>query len=665
MANEYYKNLKDAIKQVIKPNDNQEITGKVLQNILLNIVNTIGNSGIVFKGVINSASTPEVSENPIFYINEISRSAQTFSNFGGLKTEKNELAIFMKDSNGAWTKLHIGHMHVQPEVTTSDIAAAAVVSTKLANGAVTSAKIDNSAVDETKIKDESVTLNKLARTVRSSIADIPYIDKRTLSTNFNIGYFECNTEANDASKVIYNIELWPNPTSPELRLGGTIRIRMKYATTANDTRLSICDNETEKELFSWRIFYKGQLAGPNNTWADKEVIEGYWDNHFGILYAKPWNKQIETNDIKDKSVTESKVDDELMSKINATSGMGISGIYNIANSSTAVTMSAISAGLANGTIKLYLVGDSSGRLPSSESRVTAASAVAKLFGKDSLGASVGDIIIIAKLNYMPVYRILPLNDAKAASGNFPGADGLETIWDKTQINKIPGLESAVNAAKNNLPTYSESNMNNALWTGFYPWCTLGRPDGSTGAYTLLTLASTTKDSAGYTTIEQTAYGRQGDELSKIFKRIIFKKDTEVQFGNWLDVTGSGAKNKAVKTYIFKSNSITIDSDTNNFHFNIPDDMAGHGILDIRGVIPCFIQPQGDTSEPTRLYYFPLSALGYKINYAEKISDSVTTGDPIIEITINNSIVYNNKVCNVQIYNSENIYVEVDCYPYLY
>lgn len=644
MANEYYKNLKDAIKQVIKQNDNQEITGKVLQNILLNIVNIIGNSGVVFKGVINSASTPEVSENPIFYINEISRSAQTFSNFGGLKTEKNELAIFIKDSNGAWTKLHIGHMHVQPEVTTSDIAAAAVVSTKLANGAVTSAKIDNSAVDETKIKDESVTLNKLARTVRYSIADIPYIDKRTLSTNFNIGYFECNTEANDASKVIHNIESWPNPTSPELRLGGTMRIKMKYATTANDTRLSIRDKETEKELFYWRIFYKGQQAGPNNTWADKEVIECYWDNHFGILYAKPWNKQIETNDIKDKSVTESKVSDELITKINATSGMGISGIYNITASSTALSMSTTYIGLANGTIKLYLVGDSSGKLPSSESRVTAASAVAKLFGKDSLGASVGDIIIIAKLNNLPVYRILPLNDAKAASGNFPGADGLETIWDKTQINKIPGLESAVNAAKNNLPTYSESNMNNALWTGFYPWCTLGRPDGSTGAYTLLTLASTTKDSADYTTIEQTAYGRQGDELGKIFKRIIFKKDTEIQFGDWLEITNA----TAVKKLVVETE--TIADDNSAFTFRITNSIADR-MIDIQGIVPCEIAAKQDGSI-LNTANFPLNSLTYRIERYV----GTDTSNLKITIKIDRDVIYDNRSCTAVIRSSPSIII---------
>lgn len=36
-----YKNLKTAIKQVIKSNDNQEITGDLLQSILLSIVNEI------------------------------------------------------------------------------------------------------------------------------------------------------------------------------------------------------------------------------------------------------------------------------------------------------------------------------------------------------------------------------------------------------------------------------------------------------------------------------------------------------------------------------------------------------------------------------------------------------------------------------------------------
>lgn len=79
-------------------------------------------------------------------------------------------------------------------------------------------------------------------------------------------------------------------------------------------------------------------------------------------------------------------------------------------------------------------------------------------------------------------------------------------------------------------------MDEALEQGVYPWCTLGRPSGSTGAYTLIVLRTSTNDGS-YDTIEQTAYGREG-ELGQIWKRIIFMKSdgTDTQFGEWREVT---------------------------------------------------------------------------------------------------------------------------------
>lgn len=196
------------------------------------------------------------------------------------------------------------------------------------------------------------------------------------------------------------------------------------------------------------------------------------------------------------------------------------------------------AKVSNNTINFYVIADSSNKLPSSETRININSDITDLVGAE--GANVGDIFVIGKLNLLPVYKIIPLNDAKAENSDYKGTQGVVTPWDKAQINKVPNMESAINAAKNNLPTYSESNMNNALKTGFYPWCTLGRPSGSTGAYTLVTLASTTTDNNGYTTIEQTAYGRQNDELGKIFKRIIFKPSSgDTEYGEWKEITGSG------------------------------------------------------------------------------------------------------------------------------
>nr|DAP06551.1 MAG TPA: hypothetical protein [Caudoviricetes sp.] len=201
------------------------------------------------------------------------------------------------------------------------------------------------------------------------------------------------------------------------------------------------------------------------------------------------------------------------------------------------------AKVANNSLNFYVIADSSGKLPSSETRININSSITSLVGAE--GANVGDIFVVGKLDLKPVYKVIPLNDAKAENSTYRGTQGVVTPWDKAQINKVPNMEAAINAAKNNLPTYSEGNMNNALQTGVYPWCTLGRPAGSTGAYTLLTLASTTQDSAGYTTIEQTAYGRQNDELGKVFKRIIFKKGSEVQFGDWLEIT-SGSLPKVIE-----------------------------------------------------------------------------------------------------------------------
>lgn len=193
------------------------------------------------------------------------------------------------------------------------------------------------------------------------------------------------------------------------------------------------------------------------------------------------------------------------------------------------------AKVANNSLDFYVIADSSGKLPSSETRININSSITSLVGAE--GANVGDIFVVGKLDLKPVYKVIPLNDAKAENSTYKGTQGVVTPWDKSQINKVPNLENAVNTAKNNMPTYSTDNMNNALNTGVYPWCILGRPAGSTGAYTCITICTTTKDNSGYDTIEQTAYGRQG-ELGRIFKRIIFKKGGEIQFGDWIEVSFS-------------------------------------------------------------------------------------------------------------------------------
>ena len=63
-----YKDLKNAIKQVIKNNNNQEITGDLLQNALLSIISAGIESGYLLKEFVDPDSTPAVADDKHIYI---------------------------------------------------------------------------------------------------------------------------------------------------------------------------------------------------------------------------------------------------------------------------------------------------------------------------------------------------------------------------------------------------------------------------------------------------------------------------------------------------------------------------------------------------------------------------------------------------------------------
>jgi hypothetical protein len=217
-----------------------------------------------------------------------------------------------------------------------------------------------------------------------------------------------------------------------------------------------------------------------------------------------------------------------------TAGMAISGTFNVATS-TASQYSSIFSSMSVGDMRMYLVTDSNGNLPStSETAVTVTydgflSPAFLYFGKsDNFGVSVGDILVFAKLNALTnVCRIIPLNDVKAANGDFPGADGLSTPWDKSRINKVDGIEWTANNNRDRLnaliPSVWKDNMNECLDTGVYPWCGTGRPVGSADGthFTCVTIKSTTPDSSGYYTYWQTCFGREGADIGKAYQRVFF------------------------------------------------------------------------------------------------------------------------------------------------
>lgn len=62
-----YENLKSAIKQVIKQNGNQEITGYILQNALLSMIDNIPEVVVLGENEYNSINK---DENKIYFVYE-------------------------------------------------------------------------------------------------------------------------------------------------------------------------------------------------------------------------------------------------------------------------------------------------------------------------------------------------------------------------------------------------------------------------------------------------------------------------------------------------------------------------------------------------------------------------------------------------------------------
>ena len=96
MAN--YATLKAAIQQVVKTNGNNEITGSLLQQSLLAMINSLGEK-YQFAGIANPDTDPGTPDQNVFYL---ASESGTYSNFGGLAVSDGEVAIFKY--NGTWTK---------------------------------------------------------------------------------------------------------------------------------------------------------------------------------------------------------------------------------------------------------------------------------------------------------------------------------------------------------------------------------------------------------------------------------------------------------------------------------------------------------------------------------------------------------------------------------
>lgn len=140
-----YDQIKESIKSVIKENGNYEITGNVLQTVLLSMVDTLGPE-YQFLGIAKKSTVPVVVEGNSFYITTEVGTYTNFKNSGNTAITVNKLGILTSTNGTAWnfTPIFIGVSKGGGEVFNDYDNNTAVGNNSHAEGAKTNAKGDNS-----------------------------------------------------------------------------------------------------------------------------------------------------------------------------------------------------------------------------------------------------------------------------------------------------------------------------------------------------------------------------------------------------------------------------------------------------------------------------------------------------------------------------------------
>lgn len=140
-----YDQIKESIKAVIKENGNYEITGNVLQTVLLSMVDTLGPE-YQFLGIATKSTVPVVVEGNSFYITTEVGTYTNFKNSGNTTITVNQLGLLTSTNGTAWnfTPIFIGVSKGGGEVFNDYDNNTATGNNSHAEGAKTNASGDNS-----------------------------------------------------------------------------------------------------------------------------------------------------------------------------------------------------------------------------------------------------------------------------------------------------------------------------------------------------------------------------------------------------------------------------------------------------------------------------------------------------------------------------------------
>jgi hypothetical protein len=124
-----YEQLKQSVSDVIKTNGNQEITGSILQNVLLTIISSVG-ANATFAGIAAPTTNPGTPDGPVFYL---ASEGGAYTNFNAIELQAG-LSVLMW--NGSWSSQQVFGVDDVPTAGSDNLVKSGGVAEELALGAI-------------------------------------------------------------------------------------------------------------------------------------------------------------------------------------------------------------------------------------------------------------------------------------------------------------------------------------------------------------------------------------------------------------------------------------------------------------------------------------------------------------------------------------------------
>lgn len=186
------------------------------------------------------------------------------------------------------------------------------------------------------------------------------------------------------------------------------------------------------------------------------------------------------------------------------------------------------------------------------------------------------LCIVDSMTPGPNSRLYPTSYKSTTVGsNVTAMDTLTILGDFVENSNTPWKMTS-----NTFVSRNGGDADQCLESGVYPWVTGNVPIGNDGAFSLVVHRTSDADANGFYTIEQTAYGRQGEETNYVYKRLLFYKPET----NTLD--------SAIAWYKVNTENLLFEATVNGSNIekivNTIEDQWFNSIFAFDGDYPCYV-----------------------------------------------------------------------------